>query len=234
MSVSAGKPANRLLRMMKNLVFPLLVLVLLSACATSTDKEYIRCLQGVNDPSTGAGIPGGKAASVIGAGTVGAAAALVLCEEPEITESPDMLDVSVEGNLSQPLEVREPLLVFEAPAPAAQPVLFTFDSRTLQFELDRAELMPGSKEALVAVVDYLLELPEVIDTIAGHTCWLGTEAHNQKLAEQRAQAVANFIVSQGIGPDRLVVEAFGEAQPVATNQTEEGRKRNRRVEVVQR
>lgn len=219
---------------MKNLVFPLLVLVLLSACATSTDKEYIRCLQGFNDPSTGAGIPGGKAASVIGAGTVGAAAALVLCEEPEITESPDMLDVSVEGNLSQPLEVREPLLVFEAPAPAAQPVLFTFDSRTLQFELDRAELMPGSKEALVAVVDYLRELPEVIVTIAGHTCWLGTEAHNQKLAEQRAQAVANFIVSQGIGPDRLVVEAFGEAQPVATNQTEEGRKRNRRVEVVKR
>ena len=234
MSVSAGKPANRLLRMMKNLVFPLLVLGLLSACATSTDKEYIRCLQGFNDPSTGAGIPGGKAASVIGAGTVGAAAALVLCEEPEITESPDMLDVSVEGNLSQPLEVREPLLVFEAPAPAAQPVLFTFDSRTLQFELDRAELMPGSKEALVAVVDYLRELPEVIVTIAGHTRWLGTEAHNQKLAEQRAQAVANFIVSQGIGPDRLVVEAFGEAQPVATNQTEEGRKRNRRVEVVQR
>ena len=211
-----------------------MVLVLLSACATSTDKEYIRCLQGFNDPSTGAGIPGGKAASVIGAGTVGAAAALVLCEEPEITESPDLLDVSVEGSLSQPLEVREPLLVFEAPAPAAQPVLFTFDSRTLQFELDRAELMPGSKEALVAVVDYLRELPEVIVTIAGHTCWLGTEAHNQKLAEQRAQAVANFIVSQGIGPDRLVVEAFGEAQPVATNQTEEGRKRNRRVEVVQR
>ena len=219
---------------MKNLVFPLLVLVLLSACATSTDKEYIRCLQGFNDPSTGAGIPGGKAASVIGAGTVGAAAALVLCEEPEITESPDLLDVSVEGSLSQPLEVREPLLVFEAPAPAAQPVLFSFDSRTLQFELDRAELMPGSKEALVAVVDYLRERPEVIVTIAGHTCWLGTEAHNQKLAEQRAQAVANFIVSQGIGPDRLVVEAFGEAQPVATNQTEEGRKRNRRVEVVQR
>ena len=234
MSLSAGKPTSRLLKIMKNLVFPLLVLVLLSACATSTDKEYIRCLQGFNDPSTGAGIPGGKAASVIAAGTVGAAAALVLCEEPAITESPDLLDVSVEGNLSQPLEVREPLLVFEAPAPVAQPVLFTFDSRTLQFELDRAELMPGSKEALVAVVDYLRELPEVVVTIAGHTCWLGTEAHNQKLAEQRAQAVANFIVSQGIGPDRLVVEAVGEAQPVATNQTEEGRERNRRVEVVQR
>ena len=78
MSVSVGKPANWLLNMMKNPVFPLLVLVLISACATSTDKEYIRCLQGFNDPSTGSGIPVGKAASVMAAGTVGAAAALTL------------------------------------------------------------------------------------------------------------------------------------------------------------
>ena len=117
MNVSTGKLANRLLKIMKNVVFPLLVLVLLSACATSTDKEYIRCLQGFNDPSTGSGIPVGKAASVMAAGTVGAAAALVLCEEPAITESPDLLVVSVKGSLSQPLEVREPLLlVFDAPA----------------------------------------------------------------------------------------------------------------------
>ena len=234
MSVSVGKPANRLLSIMKNLVFPLLVLVFLSACATSTDKEYIRCLQGFNDPSTGSGIPGGKAASVMAAGTVEAAAALLLCEEPAITESPDLLVARVEGYLSQPLEEREPLLVFEAPAPAFQPVLFTFDSRTLQFELNRAELVPGSEAALLSVIDYLRELPEVVVTVAGHTCWLGTETHNQKLAERRAQAVANFIVSHGVDADRLVVEAFGEARPVATNQTEEGRKRNRRVEVVQR
>ena len=119
MSVSVGKPANWLLNMMKNPVFPLSVLVLLSACATSTDKEYIRCLQGFNDPSTGSGIPVGKAASVMAAGTVGAAAALVLCEEPAITESPDLLDVRIEGSLSQPLEERAPLLVFEAPAPGS-------------------------------------------------------------------------------------------------------------------
>jgi hypothetical protein len=71
MSVSVGKPANWLLNMMKNPVFPLLVLVLISACATSTDKEYIRCLQGFNDPSTGSGIPVGKAASVMAAVTAG-------------------------------------------------------------------------------------------------------------------------------------------------------------------
>ncbi|REJ63060.1 MAG: OmpA family protein, partial [Proteobacteria bacterium] len=57
---------------------------------------------------------------------------------------------------------------------------------------------------------------------------------NQVLSKQRAQAVADFITSQGIEADRLVVEAYGESQPIATNQTDEGRQRNRRVEISQR
>ena len=84
------------------------------------------------------------------------------------------------------------------------------------------------------MVDYLREYPEVSVTIAGHTCWLGTEAHNQVLSKNRAQAVADFIASQGIEADRLVVEAYGESLPIASNQTDEGRRQNRRVEVVQR
>lgn len=54
------------------------------------------------------------------------------------------------------------------------------------------------------------------------------------LSEKRAQAVADFIVSKGILGDRLVAEAFGENTPIASNETDEGRQRNRRVEVVQR
>ena len=71
-------------------------------------------------------------------------------------------------------------------------------------------------------------------TVAGHTCWLGSDAHTQTLSEQRAQAVMDYLVDQGIEPDRLVVEAFGETSPVATNETELGRQRNRRVEIIQR
>lgn len=84
------------------------------------------------------------------------------------------------------------------------------------------------------MVGYLLELPEVSVTIAGHTCSLGPEAYNQVLSEKRAQPVADFIVSKGILGDRLVAEAFGENTPIASNETDEGRQRNRRVEVVQR
>lgn len=218
---------------MKKFFIPLAAVLFLNACTFTTDEEYIRCLQGFNDPGSGGGIPGGKAATVITAGAAGTAAALVFCEEPEITESPEVLDAQIDGDLSQPLEAREPLLVSEAPA-EPEPVRFMFDSRTLQFELDRAELLPGSEATLAPAVDYLLEFPEVSVTIAGHTCWLGTEAHNQVLSKQRAQAVADFITSQGIEADRLVVEAYGESQPIATNQTDEGRQRNRRVEISQR
>lgn len=218
---------------MKNFFIPLAAVLFLNACTFTTDEEYIRCLQGFNDPGSGGGIPGGKAATVITAGAAGTAAALVFCEEPEITESPEVLDAQIDGDLSQPLEAREPLLVSEAPA-EPEPVRFMFDSRTLQFELDRAELLPESEATLAPAVDYLLEFPEVSVTIAGHTCWLGTEAHNQVLFKQRAQAVADFITSQGIEADRLVVEAYGESQPIATNQTDEGRQRNRRVEISQR
>ena len=144
-----------------------------------------------------------------------------------------MLDANVDGDLSQPLEVREPLLVSKSPS-APEPMRFMFDSRTLQFELDRAQLVQGAEQTLAPAVNYLREFPEVSVTVAGHTCWLGSEAHNQTLSEKRAQAVADFMIQQGIEADRLVVEAYGESRPIATNQTDDGRRRNRRVEVIQR
>lgn len=224
---------------MKKQFLPLAALLLLSACTFTSDEEYIRCLQGFNDPGSGGGIPGGKAATVITAGVAGAAAALVLCEEPEIMESPKAVEAEVDGDISQPLEVREPLLVSNRPTaskapPLPEPVLFSFDSRTLQFELDRAELPPGAEDTLAAVVSYLSEFSEVNVTIAGHTCWLGSEIYNQTLSQQRAQAVADFIISQGISGDRLFVEAYGESRPIVSNQTDGGRRQNRRVEVIQR
>ena len=222
---------------MMNQLFLLAALVVLNACAATSDEEYIRCLQGFNETGSGAGIPGGKAATVITAGTVGAAAALVFCEEPEVIDSPQIIDAVVEGDLSQPQETREPLLVSETTVPAvpiaSEPVLFSFDSRTLQFELDRAELLPGASRTLAPAVDYLRKFPEVKVRVAGHTCWLGTEAYNQTLSEKRAQAVTDFITSQGIEVSRLVVEAYGETRPVADNRTDAGRQQNRLVEVIQ-
>jgi outer membrane protein OmpA-like peptidoglycan-associated protein len=104
---------------------------------------------------------------------------------------------------------------------------------SLQFDLDRAELKPGASNTLSPVVDFLNDYPEVSVRITGHTCWLGSNEHNLDLSQRRADAVGDYLVSRGIDRDRLFKAAEGESQPIDTNLTEEGRRSNRRVEVLQ-
>lgn len=218
---------------MKYLIAMASVALLLGGCVTKNDEEYIRCIQGFNDAGSGYGAAiSAPAGSVIGPGVVGAAAALVLCEEETPVESPDVLVVSAEGVESQPLEDLDPVLMPDTQTIA--PTVFTpfiFDSRSLQFELDKAELLSSSYEVIDPVLDVLDQQPELRIEISGHTCWLGSEAHNNDLSRRRAQAVADYLVSAGISRDRLVVTHYGESQPIASNLTEEGRERNRRVEI---
>jgi outer membrane protein OmpA-like peptidoglycan-associated protein len=99
--------------------------------------------------------------------------------------------------------------------------------------LERAALQPGADITLSTVVNFLNDYPEVSVRITGHTCWLGSNEYNLDLSQRRANAVAGYLISQGIDRDRLFVAAEGESQPIDTNLTEEGRRSNRRVEVVQ-
>ena len=68
--------------------------------------------------------------------------------------------------------------------------------------------------------------------IHGHTCTMGKNDYNQKLSENRANAVKKALVARGIAEDRIKVFGFGESKPVASNDTEEGRKTNRRTEFI--
>jgi OOP family OmpA-OmpF porin len=103
----------------------------------------------------------------------------------------------------------------------------------LAFELGKAQLRPGVEKILFPVVEFLTDYPEARVRVSGHTCWLGSPESNLALSRQRAEAVAAYLMSQGIDGDRLLVTAEGESQPIDTNLTEEGRQSNRRVEVVQ-
>lgn len=194
----------------------------------------MQCLQGFNDSGSAIRVVVGTAAQVIGAGGVGAAAALVLCDEPEVTASPEVLSVTVSGSLSQPLENRPPLVVSK-PIPVAEAPTrsFVFDSRTLDFELNQSSLLPGADETLSAVVTFLESFPQVSVLITGHTCSLGTSEYNQQLSERRAEQVADYLEGRGIENERLVVAARGDSEPLSSNLTEMGRPLNRRVEVVQ-
>ena len=78
--------------------------------------------------------------------------------------------------------------------------------------------------------EFLDKNPEVRIRITGHTDWIGTDKDNQILSEGRANSVKRSMVERGINPDRIETEGKGESQPVDTNETEEGRQNNRRVE----
>ncbi len=102
--------------------------------------------------------------------------------------------------------------------------------RNIFFEFDKAELKPESYPELDRVVALLQQYPNLKVEIAGHTDNVGSEEYNLRLSQKRAEAVVRYLVSKGIDPSRLIAKGYGESQPIASNDTEEGRALNRRVE----
>ena len=98
------------------------------------------------------------------------------------------------------------------------------------FDFDKAVLKPESFPELNRIVDALKEKSGMQIEIAGHTDNIGTEEYNLSLSERRARAVISYLAEKGIPANRLKVVFFGESKPAATNDTNEGRKKNRRVE----
>jgi OmpA-OmpF porin, OOP family len=99
------------------------------------------------------------------------------------------------------------------------------------FEFDSARLRPDSQTVLDEVKSILARYPDMQVEIAGHTDSLGNDVYNQNLSLARARAVYDYLVSAGAVADQMRVAGYGEAEPVAPNDTEEGRELNRRVEL---
>jgi len=101
----------------------------------------------------------------------------------------------------------------------------------VNFEFDKANLTVNAKTLLDQVVAELTRHPDIKVAINGHTDDKGSDAYNLKLSQRRADAVKAYLVEQGILAERMSAQGFGEAMPIADNSTEEGRERNRRVEL---
>lgn len=102
--------------------------------------------------------------------------------------------------------------------------------RNVFFNTGSAELRPASKPELDRLAELLRETPGLRIRINGHTDNVGTAEDNQQLSQARAKAVYQYLVEQGIDDSRLAYKGFGESRPVASNETAEGRQRNRRTE----
>ncbi len=100
----------------------------------------------------------------------------------------------------------------------------------ITFETASAVITPEGVVALQGTVEFLLANPEVRLSIEGHTDDEGTTDSNQRLSQNRADSVRDFLIEQGVAADRLETAGFGENRPVASNDTPEGRAANRRIE----
>jgi len=99
------------------------------------------------------------------------------------------------------------------------------------FDVNSSTLKPQFRSTLDQIAGSLNQYPNSLIDVYGHTDSTGSDQYNQALSERRASTVANYLVTQGVSGARIRSQGFGETMPVASNDTEQGRARNRRVEI---
>ncbi|HEX2684987.1 MAG TPA: OmpA family protein [Kofleriaceae bacterium] len=138
--------------------------------------------------------------------------------------------ITVKQDPFPPLEIRA-----DRPPPAPARVVLTASSITIsdkvQFATGSAQILPVSFGLLDEVAKVLTDNPQIeLVQIEGHTDSTGTAAINRKLSQQRAESVMTYLASKGVSHSRLKAKGFGPDKPVADNNTDEGKEKNRRVE----
>ncbi|UCF21141.1 MAG: OmpA family protein [Gemmatimonadota bacterium] len=110
-------------------------------------------------------------------------------------------------------------------------IKITFDSGIL-FDVDKSDLRPEAKKNLTELARILNKYDDTIILIEGHTDSTGSEDYNMALSKRRAESVSAYLATQNVSPSRFTVVGYGEVQPVASNETVDGRQLNRRVELA--
>ena len=110
-------------------------------------------------------------------------------------------------------------------------IKITFDSGIL-FDVNRANLKDGSRAELTKLATILNKYDDTNILLAGHTDATGSDQYNLELSRRRAQSVSDYLSIQNVNSERFTVEGYGESDPVASNETTDGRAQNRRVEVA--
>ncbi|ABC76075.1 OmpA family protein [Syntrophus aciditrophicus] len=99
------------------------------------------------------------------------------------------------------------------------------------FDTNSAEVRPGLYSEINRVAGVMTQYPETLIRVEGHTDSVGSDAYNMDLSTRRANAVKTLLVQRGVADSRIEVVGYGETMPIATNDTEAGRQKNRRVEI---
>jgi OOP family OmpA-OmpF porin len=134
---------------------------------------------------------------------------------------------------AEPAMVSEPAPVV-APPPAPRPAIIEKGRQTLdvEFDFNKSIIKQGYYKDIDDLANVMKDYPDLKVVIEGHTDNIGTAAYNKKLSQRRAEAVKQYLVEKGINANRIAAEGFGFDRPIASNDTDEGRQKNRRVEAA--
>jgi OmpA-OmpF porin, OOP family len=152
---------------------------------------------------------------------------------------PDDIEACKQAFLVAISEVENTLVQAAVPPPPAPPTppppaegtkIVSLDGT--HFDFDKATLRPAAITRLEHAIQIMNESPELRVSVEGHTDNVGSDAYNEGLSVRRAKAVFDYLVRQGIDGSRLTSVGYGESRPAATNDTNEGRAQNRRVDLV--
>ncbi len=152
-------------------------------------------------------------------------------EVTEIVEDPAIADVIEDQYAVEEIPTEDgDILILERQLPHDKVVTIELH---VEFDLNKASLRPGYEEEIQKVADFMQLYPETEALLEGHTCDLGSAPYNLQLSKRRATTIKNYLVKNfAINPDRLKIRGAGESEPLASNVTEEGRMKNRRVMAV--
>lgn len=106
-----------------------------------------------------------------------------------------------------------------------------FVLNNVHFDVGKTSIRPDSYETLNNLAELMKRKKTMIIELAGHTDNVGNAASNQKLSEQRAESVKKYLIQKGVPAQRIIAVGYGSTKPVASNDTDEGKQKNRRTEV---
>ena len=196
---------------------PLLVVLALTigagGCASLNKKENGAIIGATAGAAAGVAVSGTAKGAIIGAAVGGTAGAVI---GHQMDQQAKQIKAEVPGAIVE--RVGEGLQV-------------TFASGLL-FDTESDVLHANARQNLSSLAGSLGKYPNTDLLVVGHTDSKGTSEYNMGLSQRRAAAVVNYLVAQGVDRARLRLTARGEGEPVASNDTEDGRQKNRRVEVA--
>jgi outer membrane protein OmpA-like peptidoglycan-associated protein len=218
-----GKYLSQMPAAQKLLALFLVFLMVLAACATESKTQ-----KGAVYGAGGGAVAGAIIGQIIG-------------RSPESTLIGAAIGAAVGGAAGagigsmmdkQEKQLRQELADSDAAAVRREGNLLAISLKgDVTFDKDSAIIKPGLYPEIYKIADALMQYPDTVARVEGHTDNTGTEAYNMDLSVRRAQAVKNILIQRGVPSSRVEAVGFGESMPIATNDIEAGRAQNRRVEI---